>query len=127
MPSPSVRPCSSVCGGQNSTRFVFSVKLKDKPCCLTACVMQIGFILVSHLLDMPAQLPEELRHGPLFVTQQVSTDGFGLSGQPDGDVNPAGFFFKSDLNRDVTRKTVLPVLASFAHSWCENHASIASL
>ena len=91
--------------------------------------MQIGYSLVSHLLDMPAQLPEELRQGPLFVTQQVSTDGFGLSGQPapDGDVDRAGFFFKSELNRDVTRKTVLPVLASFAHSWCENHASVASL
>jgi len=75
--------------------------------------------LASALEAAPEGLPPSLASQPLFVKQQLGTDGFGIGFE---DADAASGLRVSPLRNAVSRKTFLPTVLHFA----EQHQQAAS-
>ena len=67
---------------------------------------QAASVLLDRLQGVPA-LPEALATNPLFVAQQIASEGLGVHWEGTRETKMR----RSRLRAQVTRKTLLPMLA----------------
>ena len=69
--------------------------------------------LQASLQAVPAGLPETLATQPLFISQSVATDGFGLTFAAAPEAPAEAALAISPLAKQITRKTMLPTILHY--------------